>query len=210
MRYLLYIFFSFSYFLSFGQNQVCDTLFLLNGEKLAVKIQSETTTTYTYIPCCSECSKAKTIKKKDVDWKKIRNQTWRDLEKQKLENGIHSPFALNFELGGSMFIGGFSMELYPSERFGIRAGVGFPRDGFPIHGSILLKLGKRKRFAPSLGFTNFVGSSTDFIMLTNFYSYQKPTQFGYFRISPGVLFSNDGWFPILPFIGGSIGFNLIR
>lgn len=223
MRVIPFIITLFTCSISIGQTSECDTIYLKDGKKIAAVIQSETSTSYKYILCCEECSEIRTIKKKDVDWKKFTDSTWENLKGEKDKSKVdldqtvlsQSFLSLSLEVGGPGMMGGAFIELLPIERIGFRLGIGLRTigSGTPLlHSSVLLKLGKNKRFVPSIGFSKLRGyTTTQLSVFTNFYSFQKNTKFGYLRLSPGwMMLTNFKYYEPIPWLGISIGFNLLN
>lgn len=189
----------------------CDFLLLLGGSKLYVEILSESKHSFKYKYCCNECSEISKIKKTDIAYSSFTKTTRLSLQKQKDELDLHHPFSINLEIGGPLGFGGLAFEYFPFKRFGLKIVAVLPMSGGIVgNSSILFKLGKKKRFIPSIGFSNAFGIGSDSIFLTNFFSFHKPTRFGYYRISPGILIAGGDIAPALPWLGVSLGFNLLN
>lgn len=213
---------------SFGQKMACDTLFLLNGEKIAVNIQDETSFNYTYILCCDDCAQVRKVQKKNVQEVYLSPTTKIELIQKKEEPDTLAPFTINIELGGQGVFGGMFFEYFPkntlNRNLGIRTGLGYfdyfsgvsytGINGLIWHGSIVIKAGKHKSFLPSFGISRVINPPQGGIktFVTNFYSIQKHTSFGNIRINPGILITGDIGTGLsitpIPWLGIGIGFNL--
>lgn len=189
-----------------GQSSYCDTLVLKDRWIKAVIIK-ETPYTYHYVHCCKDCNEKRKVKKVNITETKFTDNTNKLLESQNSNTTIQSPFSISLDFLGHTGAGaGLSLEYMILDRIGFKGGFGYG-EGVSSHGSILFKLGKDRRFVPSIGFTNINGLGDDFFAFTSFYSFQKSTDYGYLRISPGI-FVVDDVVPFFPWLGLSVGFNL--
>lgn len=191
-----------------AQSNSCDTLYLKNGKKINADVQNEYALTFSYILCCEECTDVKTIKKKDLKSIRFADSTVVNYD---YEIPTNHPVTLGFELGGMGIIGGAFFELFPSDRIGMKFGIGYFYGTFPLHASLLLKFGKKRNFVPSLGIAKFydIGSGiiSNLTVISNFYGFQKNTKFGFIRLSPGLMVTMPDK-DFQPWIGLSVGFNL--